>query len=265
MSFRVFKYILCLLILFSCKEKESFTDVRIISHAVTGLYNPQSFHVDNTKAGMDYVLKFEELDGIEIDVQFSLDGNLWMFHDEFLQDRTNEEGRVCEKTDAVLNNVKYNDINSTPISKLSSIDWSLNNGDKNVYLDLKSLNFCNQEVFTPNNFISVLNEINQNDGITVFPIINDTAFAHEVHNAGFQVFADAFSFLEAKEKLASFYSGVFIRNADVTNSEVSNLQNNNKKVILFDMFSESGVRGGFAKYPSALLVEDFKSAIIERN
>ena len=265
MNFRVFRYIVILFLFFSCKEQESFKEVRIVSHAVSGLYNPQSFHIDNTKEALHYVLKFEELEGIEIDVQHSLDGSLWMFHDEVLEDRTSESGRICEKTDVALSQATYTDINATSISRLSSIDWSLNNGNKDVYLDLKNLNACISEAYTPGQFISILDEINGKEGVNVFPIINDTAFAHAVHNAGYKVFSDAISYDEAKDRLDLFYHGVFIRNAIVTSSEVSNLQINDKKIILFDMFSMSGVRDGLRKYPSAILVEDFKSAIIERN
>ncbi|PHR47711.1 MAG: hypothetical protein COA32_07080 [Fluviicola sp.] len=265
MSFKAFQYIVFLLIFFSCNEKESFKDVRIISHGVSGLYNPKSFHIDNTKEAMHYVLKFEELEGIEIDVQHSLDGSLWMFHDEFLDDRTSELGRVCEKTDVALSQATYMDLNSTSISRLSSIDWSLNNGDKDVYLDLKNLNACISEAYTPGQFISILDEINGKEDVNVFPIINDTAFAHTIHNVGYKVFSDALSYGEAKERLSLFYHGVVVRNGILTSSEVSNLQINNKKVILLDMFSMSGVRDGLRKYPSAVLVEDFKSAIIERN
>lgn len=65
MNFRVFQFILIVIIFFSCKQKDSFNDVDIVVHAVSGLYNPQSFYVDNTKEAMHYALKFEELDGID--------------------------------------------------------------------------------------------------------------------------------------------------------------------------------------------------------
>lgn len=265
MNFKVIQYIAIFLVLFSCKEEDSFAEVDIVVHAVSGLYNPQSFYVDNSLEGMHYALKFEELDGIEVDVQHSIDGSLWMFHDELLDERTNESGRVCEKTDAVLNQVAYTNIDGTPVARLSSVDWSLNNNAKKIYVDFKNLNSCAGDEYSPAEFITELNEISQHEGITVFPIVNDTAFAHAIHNAGYSVFSDAFSYGEAKEKLSSFYQGVFIRNTDVTSSDVSNLQINHKKVILFDMFSTKGVREGLEKHPSAVLVEDFKSAIIERN
>jgi hypothetical protein len=265
MNFNYFLYGFIVLVSFSCAEKESFDDVDIAVHAVSGLYNPQSFFIDNTIEGMHYALKFEELDGIEVDVQYSSDGSLWMFHDQFLEDRTSESGRICEKTDDLLSQVTYADANDTKISKLSTINWLLNVGDKNIYVDLKNLKSCNSSIYSPTDFISELNKINQNEGLTTFPIINDTAFALVVHNAGFKVFSDAFSYAEANEKLTSFYYGVFIRNSDLTGSEVSNLQINGKKVILFDMFSLTGVKEGLKKHPNALLVEDFKSAIIERN
>lgn len=265
MRFKVVKYVFILFLFFSCKEEESYEEIDIVVHAVSGLYNPQSFHVDNSKEAMHYALKFEELDGIEVDVQYSNEGSLWMFHDELLDERTNETGRICEKTDAILNQVSYTDIDGTPVARLSSVDWSLNSNPKKIYVDLKNLNSCVGDEYLPTQFITELNKISQHDGISVFPIVNDTSFAHAVHNAGFNVFSDAFSYDEAKEKLASFYYGVFIRNADVSGSDVSNLQINNKKVILFDMFSMKGVREGLEKYPTAVLVEDFKSAILERN
>jgi hypothetical protein len=219
MNFRTVQYIIIAILFFSCKEKESFNDVDIVVHAVSGLYNPQSFHVDNSKDAMHYALKFEELDGIEVDVQHSLDGTLWMFHDEFLDDRTNKTGKICENSDAVLNQANYTDLNSTPLSPLLSIDWSLNKGTKNIYIDLKNLNSCFSQAYTPNQLIAVLNEIDQNEGLTTYPIINDVVFALAVHDAGFEVYSDAFSFDGANQKLSTFYKGVFIRNGDISSSE----------------------------------------------
>lgn len=265
MDFRLFVCIGILLAFFSCKEKESFSDVNVAAHGVSGIYNPKSYFVDNTLEAMNYALQFEELDGIEIDVQFSADGSLWMFHDEYLDDRTNQSGRVCETLDEILSQTKYTGLNNPSLAMLSTVDWSLMKGHKNIYLDFKTFTPCSQQIDLSSKLLEVLNILSQVDGLTVYPNINNDSIAQNVHDAGYEVYFDATSFSSAKQKLSSFYEGVLIRNKEVSASEVADLQSNGKKVILFDMFSDKGIREGFRKHPDVLLVEDFKSAIIERN
>jgi glycerophosphoryl diester phosphodiesterase len=265
MNFKILLYIVILFVFFSCKEKESFKDVNIAVHGVSGLYNPKSFFIENTLEAMDYALQFEELDGIEIDVQFSSDGSLWMFHDEYLDDRTNQNGRVCENSDELLFQTSYTGLKSPSLAMLSTIDWSMLKGSKNIYLEVKIFNSCSSKVPHLSILIEYLDNLSQNENLTIYPVINIDSIAQGIHDAGYQVYVDVDSYSSAKQKLSSFYTGVLIRNKKISGSEVADLQINGKKVILFDMFSDKGIREGFKKHPDVLLVEDFKSAIIERN
>lgn len=77
----------------------------IYSHAITGLYNPGGYFNDNTLDGLNYALSFEGLEGFEMDVQFSADSSLWMFHDFTLDSKTTGDGLFCDKSDAHLSNL----------------------------------------------------------------------------------------------------------------------------------------------------------------
>lgn len=265
MRFRICIYLAVILFAFSCKEKESFKDVNVAVHGVSGLVNFRSFFVDNTIEAMNYAFQFKELDGIEIDVQFNKEENLWMFHDEFLDDRTNREGSVCEKSDEFLRHTKYKGLKSPSLAKLADVDWSLMKDKKNIYLDLKLFNSCQTQVTYASRIIEVLDNLVLNEGLTVFSIINNSSIAEAVNDAGYQVYVDVDSFQTAKQKLALFYAGIYIRNSDISSGQVAELQESGKKVILFDMFSISGIKDGFRKHPDVIFAEDFKGAIIERN
>lgn len=265
MRFKLFLVLVVILNFFSCKEEESFSDVSIAVHAVSGLYNPGSFFVDNTLEAMNYALQFEELDGIEIDVQFSADGSIWMFHDEYLDDRTNQNGKVCGKMDEVLGQTNYTGLVTPSLAKLSSVDWSEINGNKNIYLDVKIFSCGDTQTPYSSILIQTLDNLSQNEKLSIYPVVNSHLIAIEIHNAGYQVYADASSYDSAKQKLSSFYEGVIIRNKEISASEVADLQKNGKKVILHDMFSEKGLKEAFRKHPDVLFAEDFKAAIIQRN
>lgn len=112
----------------TCKKKESYEHLKISVHAASGLYNPRSMFIDNTVEAVEYALEFEDLNGIEIDIQYSKDSTLWMFHDDLLQNRTKGKGAICERVDHYLDEIEYKVISSVRLSKFSDVDWSLVKG-----------------------------------------------------------------------------------------------------------------------------------------
>lgn len=265
--FKVVFLAMMTLSLATCKKKENFKHINISVHAASGLYNPSSFFVDNTSEAVNYALGFEDLNGIEIDIQLSSDGTLWMFHDVSLDERTDGNGLVFTSTDEYLESLKYNDLSSTKISKFSEIEWTLLNGKKNIYLDFKNLNtvsIC--ETFNISNLVDVLDDVSSsNPKVKLIPIILNKVIAEKVYDSGYKVFTDIKSYEEGKLLSSSFYSGYFIRQKELTALEVRDLQNLGKNVIFFNVFSLSSVKKALRKEPYGVLVEDFKSAIIERN
>ena len=80
MNFNYLTFLLVLLI-FSCQKKQDNANTKIIGHGATGLKMQSSFYHDNSLESIHKALETEGCDGIEIDVQLSASGTLWLFHD----------------------------------------------------------------------------------------------------------------------------------------------------------------------------------------
>lgn len=266
MHFKFLSYILiCVILLFGCKEKKSYPDVEIIAHAVSGLYNPSAFFSENSVEAVEYALEFESLNGIEIDVQYSADGTLWMFHDESLEENTNGSGKVCMTEDSELNEISYSAVDKSKLARLSDVNWNQYNFNKNIYLDFKNFNLRCFDTILSSKILHDIESINFSNNYEVFINLDDTLYLNEIATTDYKIILDAYSFDDASNKLSLVCDGVFIRNSELTEEEVNVLMNFDKKLILFDVFSLTSLKKALKKHPSALMVEDFKTAIIEKN
>jgi len=93
MSFRglILLYIV-LLFLQSCSKVTPCDNIEVFGHAAMGLSMPNSGYHANSMEAIDLALHFPSLTGIELDVRMSNDGQLWLYHNDFLEDETTGEG-----------------------------------------------------------------------------------------------------------------------------------------------------------------------------
>ncbi len=256
-----------ILVFFSCNKGEQIPNVPIISHAGEGIFNPARIFHENSLEALNYALQFEELYGVEMDIQMSKDGTIWLFHDEFLEESTFGKGAICSLSDNELEGIRYQTLNRERLLKLEEINFENFKHEKQIYLDIKLFNSCvNNEEYL-DLFLTELAGFGQKLPLnfTLNFIVNNLEFAQTMHNHGFKnLFSDASSFESAKERMAlSFYEGFFLRHTAISAKELKILQEDNVKVIIFGMRSVSSIRKSLQKEPYALMPEDFKTALIE--
>lgn len=95
---------MCCLVTFSCKKIESYDDkpvayhgTRVIAHKGGPVWPFGSFTGNTLDA---CVYGFEHADGVEVDVQMSRNGTLWLYHDEFFSAcDVNGKGHIPAYTD----------------------------------------------------------------------------------------------------------------------------------------------------------------------
>ncbi len=255
--------VLIVVVFLSCDKVNQDKTVAVYTHAITGLYNPQSYFIDNTKEGFDYAISFEGLQGIEMDVQFSQDSTLWMFHDVYLDDRTNGMGRLCERTDDYLMNVDFENENFS-LSRVRDLDLTNIQGSKELFIDVKYIGSCEGFSVTSQYLIQECSELINHPSLQVSFIINDTTLASEMNSLGYSIWSDAFDF-NTIELDSPFYLGWFFRNADLTEDQVGLITKSGKSVILYEMYSPGSIRSAIDKSPTGVLVEEVKEAIILSN
>jgi hypothetical protein len=262
-----YTYIIVLGALLSCsKSKNEFSDVQILGHVASGLYNPNQLFPENSAEAIEYVLSFEEVGGVEIDVQFSKDGELWLFHDELLDNKTNASGKICEKSTAEMHSIHYLALNKERVALLNSVDFNKANGIKKVFLDIK-LGDCSYgfNVFEQlKSRIDVLNANHQGQ-IEFIYIANYTDLTVLFLAEDYTIFRDVTSYQEALSMLEDHdVAGFYMRHHQIDANEIEQLKALGKEVALFEMRSPFTIRKALAKHPNYILVEEVKTAIIEK-
>ena len=265
MYFKFIFLVFSTLFLLACSKNEQKHEIPIIAHAASGLFNPQRFYKDNTLEAIEYALNFKELDGIEVDVQVSADGTLWLYHDEFLESQTNAEGEICLLKDNYLENVYYRSLNNEKLARLIDVNFSKISGEKIIFLDFKFNYGCDFSKIHLGKLIKQI-DIIKNNKLTIIPVLSAPEQIEYFKQKGFEsIYLDVPNITKAKDISTQYLvEGVFIRNANVTKSDVQYLQSTSQlKVVIFDVRSSLSIRNALIKSPDFLMVEEFKTALLE--
>jgi glycerophosphoryl diester phosphodiesterase len=92
---RISILILSCIAILSCNKYEiKKNSVLIFGHGGMGFDNLNGQFAPNSVASISKALDFYDLDGVEVDIQFTKDGNLIVFHDDYLENSTQCKGLV---------------------------------------------------------------------------------------------------------------------------------------------------------------------------
>lgn len=256
-----------IVLLSACRGKEVYPSVRVMGHGGNGLANPATFYHDNSLESVQCALSKPGCDGIEVDVQLSKSGTLWLFHDAVTNDELNLSGCIGTLSDAELQTAHYKTVHQEKVLRLLDLPKELLN-NKTVYLDLRHMNGCDDlladytkiEVQLMEFFVQF-----SNTNVVVFcqhiPWLkalkqqNITVMTEIQHRTQYEAIILDFPALD----------GIVARNKNITKEEVSLIQSEQRQVILFDMRSASGSRKALKKVPNAVLTDDLTATLIERN
>jgi glycerophosphoryl diester phosphodiesterase len=261
------KILLIVLLLVSCSKKKEFTHIKVVGHAATGLEILNSVYHDNSKEAVEFALSMEGCDGIEIDIQLSTDGTLWLFHDDHLDDETNGNGCVNDLTDIELADIEYKTIHKEKLTCLKDLDFILFKG-KELFLDLRHYTACSGAFVNVNQVISDLNELglqNKTD-FTVHCVLSYDQWISPFIAAGYKVNYSIFNLNEFDIYNNTFpsISGYVVRNSDFDKNEIEIIKNANKDLYIFEIRSPKGIRSALNKNPNAVITDDIRATLIEK-
>jgi len=252
------------LLAFSCKKKEQFNDVKLIGHAAAGLDSETSPYHDNSQDAIDYAIQLEGIDGVEIDIQCSASGSMWLFHDETLNDDTKGEGCVNSVDDDYLKTLFYNGLENEGLLKLADLDFPF--ATKTCFLDVRHYNSCTGQFLNQQTVINAIDSALLPFSLTEVSVItNNPGWVHAFYLKGWKVYFDiASSTGYLNSGTLAETTGLCIRSSDIDRSEVEQVKQSGKEVIIFEVRSPKGIRSALKKHPDYLLVDNLKAAIIEK-
>ncbi len=260
-----FRIILILLILVACK-KSDYSTIEIYGHAGNGLNIQNSIYHDNSAEAIKFALETEGVKGVELDVQLSLDGDLWLFHDDNLSAETNGDGCISEKNYDELSSLNYKTVNKEKLVRLKDLPLS-SYGNKSFLIDARHYKGCDMSAINYTSFIQALKTIAVDYPACEFIVLtNFKDWMNDFELAGFHIFYEVNSreeFLKLQEDNINF-DGVIVKNSNCTNDDMELFRANNKKVFIFEVRAPKSIRQALKKRPDAIITDDIRAALIEK-
>lgn len=256
------KWIAILLIVLSCR-KETFQDVSIIGHGGNGLTIHNSIYQANTLESIELALGTEGVEGVEIDLQIDLDGELWMLHDDHLEIETNGKGCIPNYRTSELEGIRFKSIHKERLRKFRELNFETYTG-KTLYLDVRHYNACQDQVVDVNRVLNALEFfVNTYSNIHFVFIINNKSWLNSFKSKNWEVICelDTFDEVEIVNSYFTNYDGIAIRNSSITSDQVNQLKQSGKKVYIFDLRSAKFIRKAMSKNPNGIIVDDIKIAV----
>lgn len=250
-----------LLICFSCKKEDNYPEIRVMGHAGAGIDISSSPYQENTREAIEYALSYNEISGVEVDIQWSKEGTPWLYHDNDLSIQTNEEGNIRDKTDEELLQVRYKGLNHEHLTKLTDIVDLI--GSKELVLDIK---FTTANQLTQQEIQDGLSDfVALSSGLKVTVILQNMNLAPYFQGLGWNVYLN----INAAEDYFTIpqwenSTGCCISNSSVDESGVELIHNANKKVIIFSARAPKPIRKALKKKPDFFFADDIRATLIEK-
>jgi hypothetical protein len=257
MPFRLLFFIVLLLL--SCSKKENFSEVQVIGHAGMGLKMSNSIFHDNSLEAIELALTIPGSNGVEIDVQMDLNGRLWLFHDELLNEETNGINCISSNTSEYLKTIRYSSSKQEKLIQLSQIPFNEFQG-KSFFLDLKTWDKCSENSVSVEDFKAALTALDLPENCTI--ILSDPSwipFFIDEFNVYFA--SDDFHYAKTILKQEAMVKGLVIRNTSVNKTQTQEIIEQNKEIYLFEIRSPKGVKSALTKRPSGIISDDLRAAI----
>ena len=260
-----FLFLFAICILSACKKEKTLSVVQVIGHAATGLKVPATFYHDNSLEAIHKAMETEGCDGIEIDLQLSASGTLWLFHDAEMSVETNQAGCIQSKTDEELAQIHYSTIRKEKLIRFRDLPFHKLIG-KTLMLDLRHYNACEENIISSELMMEQLlmhPEI-QTGQIQVYLLTNYEPWLAAFAASPFQLIYSTETWEEGVQVMAvNDIAGLMIKNSKIDKDQVRELKAMGKKIIIFEVRSPKSIRKALKKQPDYLVTDVLRATIIE--
>lgn len=254
--------LIALILLVSC-QKEAENSIEIWGHAGTGLQRMDG-NPDNSLEAIKKAWYKYKVSGIEVDIQMSKDGTLWLYHDEYLESKTSGTGCISEMNDEYLSEVKYYDkpglhIN-IPLTKLEDA-LKIAPHQAQIMLDIRTVNFCKKEQVNFNEVIDQIVTLKEKyEHIQFYIATFSDSFLQICKNKGLDnLFLESINITEDKGIIVNnSYRGTVIKNNNINKEQVQSLKDLGIEVMIFEVRSLAGFNIAKNKNPNQILSDHLK-------
>ncbi len=253
-------------------DNVSTENIKIIGHGGAGFQSPRNELPHNSMESIKQAVEFYGIEGVEVDVQLSKSGNLWMYHDETLETQTRCSGCIIQKTDTELADCAFkNDVQVNVLRgniSLASLGRLLQRTEEYqekpyLFLDVRTVSPCSGPSRD-----SVLNALADELTQAYMRYNNHEKFYLTIRDRGLiNVLLERGSpykiLLEAPYNEAGFnyvkennLAGMILKNPETTGENVKELQSRGFEVCLYNIKVQTGVVSAVNKGPDFIMTDN---------
>jgi glycerophosphoryl diester phosphodiesterase len=270
--------IFCLIILFSCSkaEREIYNlhggRIFVIGHGGTGFENAYNYLPENSLSSIDRCIIYYNSDGVEVDIQLSLDNELVLYHDEKLETQTNCHGCIRNKNLNELLDCRYTKNFTTSVlteERLVSLRkimqrYSHREPKPLIFLDLRLSPRCygNEDFHSlteiySQSILNLINEYNYREEIFIESSSVEFLVAMQLKDPGLKYLIDSPDFNSALNSvIANNFYGIVIENSKITKEQVKIAHDNNVNIVIFGVRSRGSNLDAVNKHPDYIQTDE---------
>lgn len=261
MRFKLFFFLIILMS--SCNKKADYNHIQVIGHGGMGLVHMMSIYHDNSFEAVELALQFPGINGVEVDVQMDLDGELWLCHDIDLSSVLGVEGSIPLYHTEFLEQQSYQTFYNEKLCKLREV-IPLFNSSQQLFIDIKSYNQLSEIIVDPLLFKQALDSIFYDAECQVSVILVNGEWVPDfVFNYDTYLDTDSKSIMDSYLSLYPELAGLVVPYGSLLKNEIKEYKDQNWKVFLYEMRSPRGIRMALRKNPTGILPDDIRRALIE--
>lgn len=129
--------------LLGCEKEKIAAPPVIYGHGGISLSDERAVFPPNSDESIRYALDALNADGVEVDVQLTADSKLVLFHDDYLDDVTNQTGCISQFTWEEISQFEY--YGSRRILLLSNVISEVMKRNKYLIIDMKHHSACTND------------------------------------------------------------------------------------------------------------------------
>lgn len=249
-------------IFISCnKEKQKdYANIEVYGHGGAGFESHTRRLPANSFKSIEKAIEVLNADGVEVDLQMDSSGTLWLFHDQFLEGKTNGNGCFGEQSTAYIKTCNYN-----LGGKIYQFQELINYFSKmtpkpKISLQVQLFNRCIDFELLTQKIIKIIDKNNAYNWIQIESDSPELLTSLRTYSSQFLLFLGGTTNVNEAVELClnKNFDGIIISNDDVSISDINKVKSYDLKIGLFGIDNQNEIKSALEKQPNQIQCDNIE-------
>ena len=261
MKYIIISLLIIILSFNSCSKEDdkSYLGIEIYGHGGSGFESFINKLPANSFKSIQKAIEVLNADGVEIDVQIDTNGKLWLYHDEYLDSKTDCEGCLGKQNSEYISNCDYGGKKYIySLDELIIYSSSMNPKPK-ISIQAQVFKRCKDYTELGKALYHTINSNNAYEWVQIESDSKELLLMLRDSSNKFQLFLDAHDVQSGISIcIENNLTGLIMFNNDITIEDVKNIKAMNLKIGLYGVKNQSQAKNALNKYPNQIQTENIE-------